>query len=330
MPPGYRRLDINVLDGISGVPQNSRPMQAGREAAYAALVATTALWAGNTITGRALADAIPPAAFSFWRWLLVLAILAPLAVGALGREWPVVRRGWRTLALLGLMSTGLYHAWVFWVLHYTTAINAQLLNSTVPLWVMLIGWAAFGTRPTGREWARLRGLGARRGSHPRARRLASARGPRGEHRRPDDARGDDHVVDLHDPAGALGHQGLGSRLRIRHRRLRAGRAPARSTSGSWRPGEARSRSRPRRSAASCTPRYARRCSRPSCSTSGSRASARRARHCSRIWCRCSAHSWASRSSASGSGSIISPGFALILGGIGSRTGCAWGRLRGSG
>jgi drug/metabolite transporter (DMT)-like permease len=127
-------------------------MQAGREAAYAALVATTALWAGNTITGRALADAIPPAAFSFWRWLLVLAILAPLAVGALGREWPVVRRGWRTLALLGLMSTGLYHAWVFWVLHYTTAINAQLLNSTVPLWVMLIGWAAFGTRPTGREW----------------------------------------------------------------------------------------------------------------------------------------------------------------------------------
>lgn len=152
MPLGYCHRDINVLDGISNVPQNSRRMQVKRDAAYAALVATTALWAGNTITGRALADAIPPAAFSFWRWLLVLAILAPFAVGGLGREWPVVRDGWRTLAVLGLMSTGLYHAWVFWVLHYTTAINAQLLNSTVPLWVMLIGWAAFGARPTGREW----------------------------------------------------------------------------------------------------------------------------------------------------------------------------------
>jgi drug/metabolite transporter (DMT)-like permease len=63
-----------------------------------------------------------------------------------------VRRRWRTLAVLGLMSTALYHAWVFWALHYTTAINAQLLNSTIPLWVMLIGWAALGARPAGREW----------------------------------------------------------------------------------------------------------------------------------------------------------------------------------
>ncbi|HSD54009.1 MAG TPA: DMT family transporter [Burkholderiales bacterium] len=120
--------------------------------AYAALAATAALWSGNTITGRALADAIPPVAFSFWRWALVVAILAPLAAGELRRHWPAVRRSWRRFAVLGLMSTALYHAWVFWVLHYTTAINAQLLNSTVPLWVMLIGWAAFGMRPAGREW----------------------------------------------------------------------------------------------------------------------------------------------------------------------------------
>jgi drug/metabolite transporter (DMT)-like permease len=120
--------------------------------AYAALAATSALWSGNTITGRALADALPPVAFSFWRWTLVLVILAPLVAGDLRRNWPALRRHWRTLAALGLMSTALYHAWVFWVLHYTTAINAQLLNSTIPLWVMLIGWAAFGARPAGREW----------------------------------------------------------------------------------------------------------------------------------------------------------------------------------
>jgi drug/metabolite transporter (DMT)-like permease len=127
-------------------------MHRGDTGAYAALVATTALWSGNTITGRALAEDIPPAAFSFWRWALVLVILAPLVAGELRREWSGLRRGWHTLALLGLMSTGLYHALVFWVLHYTTAINAQLLNSTIPLWVMLIAWLALGARPTGREW----------------------------------------------------------------------------------------------------------------------------------------------------------------------------------
>ncbi|HSD40607.1 MAG TPA: DMT family transporter [Burkholderiales bacterium] len=127
-------------------------MPHGKDMAYAALAATSALWSGNTITGRALADALPPVAFSFWRWTLVLAILAPLVAGDLRRHWPAVRRRWRTLAVLGLMSTALYHAWVFWALHYTTAINAQLLNSTIPLWVMLIGWAALGARPAGREW----------------------------------------------------------------------------------------------------------------------------------------------------------------------------------
>jgi drug/metabolite transporter (DMT)-like permease len=127
-------------------------MPHGTETAYAALAATSALWAGNTIAGRALADDVPPAAFSFLRWALVVAILAPLAAGELRRHWPLVRSRWRTLAAFGLMSTALYHAWTFWALHYTTAINAQLLNSTVPLWVMLVAWTAFGARPAGREW----------------------------------------------------------------------------------------------------------------------------------------------------------------------------------
>ena len=121
-------------------------------AAYAALVFTSLVWSGNTIVGRALADAIPPAAFSFWRWALILALLAPLVRGELARRWPVIRRSWRMLAVLGLISTGLYHALVYWALHYTTAINAQLLNSTIPLGVMLIGWLAFGARPGAREW----------------------------------------------------------------------------------------------------------------------------------------------------------------------------------
>jgi drug/metabolite transporter (DMT)-like permease len=129
--------------------QRSAPNAA---AAYAALAVTSLLWSGNTITGRALHDAIPPAAFAFWRWVLILALLAPFVAGELARQWPVIRRSWRILAALGLMSTALYHALLFWALHYTAAINAQLLNSTIPLWVLLMAWLALGARPTRREW----------------------------------------------------------------------------------------------------------------------------------------------------------------------------------
>lgn len=120
--------------------------------AYGALAATSMVWSGNTIAGRALADSIPPAAFAFWRWALILTLLAPFVAGELRAEWAVIRRSWRMLAVLGLMSTGLYHGLVFWALHYTTAINAQLLNSTIPLWVMLIAWLALGIQPRRREW----------------------------------------------------------------------------------------------------------------------------------------------------------------------------------
>lgn len=121
-------------------------------AAYAALAVTSLLWSGNTITGRALYEAIPPAAFAFWRWVLILVLLAPFVARELVRHWPVIRRSWPMLAALGLMSTALYHALIFWALHYTAAINAQLLNSTIPLWVLLIAWLALGARPTRREW----------------------------------------------------------------------------------------------------------------------------------------------------------------------------------
>ena len=129
-----------------------RRASASAAAAYAALAATSLLWSGNTITGRALHDAIPPVAFAFWRWALILVLLAPFVSRELVRHWPVIRRSWPMLAALGLMSTGLYHALMFWALHYTAAINAQVLNSTVPLWVLLIAWLTLGARPTRREW----------------------------------------------------------------------------------------------------------------------------------------------------------------------------------
>lgn len=119
--------------------------------AYAALALTSLLWSGNTVVGRALHEDIPPAAFSFWRWVLVLVVLAPLVAAAVRRASPAIRREWRYLALLGVMSTGLYHALIFWVVNYTTAVNAALINSSIPFWVMLVGWVGLNARPAARE-----------------------------------------------------------------------------------------------------------------------------------------------------------------------------------
>jgi drug/metabolite transporter (DMT)-like permease len=54
------------------------------------------------------------------------------------------------MLLLSVMSTGLYNALTYWALHYTTATNTTLLNSTIPIWVMVASWILLKHLPSGR------------------------------------------------------------------------------------------------------------------------------------------------------------------------------------
>jgi drug/metabolite transporter (DMT)-like permease len=119
--------------------------------AYLLLAAAAFFWAGNPVAGRALNADLSPIALSFWRWVLALPILYLITARELRTQWPVIRRYWKRLALLALISTAPNHAVVYWGLHYTSAINVQLFNSTIPAWVILIQWAVLRQRPTGAE-----------------------------------------------------------------------------------------------------------------------------------------------------------------------------------
>ncbi len=54
--------------------------------AFALLGLVMLFWAGNSIVGRAVRDAVPPFTFAFGRWLVAVAILAPFAIGPLRRD----------------------------------------------------------------------------------------------------------------------------------------------------------------------------------------------------------------------------------------------------
>jgi drug/metabolite transporter (DMT)-like permease len=101
---------------------------------------TSLFWAGNMVIGRAVADAMSPIALSYWRWVLVIAVLAPFCWREVLAKRKQLFRSWRILLLLSVMSTGLYNALTYWSLHYTTATNTTLLNSTIPIWVMVASW----------------------------------------------------------------------------------------------------------------------------------------------------------------------------------------------
>jgi drug/metabolite transporter (DMT)-like permease len=109
------------------------------------------LWTGNWIAGRALRDAFEPAALNLWRWVLAALVLAPLALPRLRGKGPALRRHAGILLLLAFSGVALFHTLVYLGLRTTEAVNAVLLNSSLPLFILLCSWAIERERATLRQ-----------------------------------------------------------------------------------------------------------------------------------------------------------------------------------
>ena len=114
------------------------------------LVIPPLLWAGNAVTGRLVHDLISPAALNFIRWVLAFFILLPLAHGVLRTNSPLWPH-WRRYALLGLLGIGLYNALQYMALQTSTPINATLVGSSMPVWMLAVGALFFGAAVTRRQ-----------------------------------------------------------------------------------------------------------------------------------------------------------------------------------
>ena len=77
-------------------------------------------------------------AMTFLRWFFALLILAPFAWPHLRRDWPIVRRHWRTLVFLGAIGVGTHNALAYLGLNYTTATNGVILNSFIPVMIVAL------------------------------------------------------------------------------------------------------------------------------------------------------------------------------------------------
>ena len=111
---------------------------------YLLLTLSVLSWSSNMVLGRAIRGDIPPMALSFWRWVIAGLFVLPFALPHLRQQWPLLRQGWRPLLVLGLLGIGGYNAFAYLGLQHTTATNAALLNSFVPIVTIAISWAFLG------------------------------------------------------------------------------------------------------------------------------------------------------------------------------------------
>jgi drug/metabolite transporter (DMT)-like permease len=111
--------------------------------AYLLLAIGPFFWAGNHIVGRAIAGHVPPGGLAVSRWLLAAIVLLPFAHRHLRRDWQVLsERPW-TIVLLAMAGGGLFGTLQFIALQSTVALNAAVLNSTVPAFIVMAAGLIF-------------------------------------------------------------------------------------------------------------------------------------------------------------------------------------------
>lgn len=120
---------------------------------HAAVMAVLAVlfWASAIVVGRAVHEVVPPVGLTFWRSALAAVILLPFAWRHLKADRAVIRRRWKMLALMAAAMWTVGSTAMFLGLHFTTAVNAGLVNATEPAFIVLFAWIMFRDMVTPRQ-----------------------------------------------------------------------------------------------------------------------------------------------------------------------------------
>lgn len=116
-------------------------------APYVLLMLAVLFWSGNFIVGRAATDVVPPVAMAFWRWTAGLVIVSAIGWRHVVKDFDRLRSSLPILLVLAALGISVFNTFVYIGLHTTTALNALLLQSAMPIVILVLTFLLFGERP---------------------------------------------------------------------------------------------------------------------------------------------------------------------------------------
>jgi len=120
--------------------------QRGFSNAYVLLSITALCWAGNFIVGRGIYQEVPPVALATIRWTGAFLVAFPFAYKHIVKDWPVIKKHWFILVILGAVGVGSFNTLVYTGVNYTTAINGLIMNSASPVFMAVMAFVLFKER----------------------------------------------------------------------------------------------------------------------------------------------------------------------------------------
>ncbi|QNP68109.1 DMT family transporter [Streptomyces roseirectus] len=104
-------------------------------------------WSGNFVVGRLTHGTVPPVNLAFFRWLAATAVILPFGLPRLRRDLPVLRQCKGTVLLLAATGVAAYNTLIYAGLRSTTAISALLMQSIMPVLILVFVFLLFRERP---------------------------------------------------------------------------------------------------------------------------------------------------------------------------------------
>lgn len=115
------------------------------------LLVVTLSWAGNVIVGRAFHPEIPPLTLTFGRWGVAALAMLPFTIAGMWAHRALIARHWRLLTVLAATGVASFHACLYIAVTTTTAINAGILYSLMPLAIPASSYLMYRERLSGRQ-----------------------------------------------------------------------------------------------------------------------------------------------------------------------------------
>jgi drug/metabolite transporter (DMT)-like permease len=119
---------------------------------YLLLILTTLFWSGNFVLSRGMHAEIPPFSLSFWRWAVALLILSCFSLRHFLAQRELVFKYRNFIVIQGVVGVAGFNSLIYMAMQTTTAINAVLVNSCIPVIIVLISWAMYNDRLSLRQY----------------------------------------------------------------------------------------------------------------------------------------------------------------------------------
>lgn len=120
---------------------------------YALLTAGILFWAGNAVVGRAAAGAdIPPLTLNFFRWSIALVFFLVIFGRSTWAQRYLLWRHRKFIVTYSVLTVVGFNCTFYVALQKTTVLQASLIQSILPVLVLLLALVVLKTRITSQQW----------------------------------------------------------------------------------------------------------------------------------------------------------------------------------